>query len=208
MYTKIFFDDKPLFLCDKIDSEIEPYAHHDDAVLIDELNSHTITTMIHEMRQDKIHAGIFLHSDLEELRNAFFKKFKIIQAGGGLIRNERGQTLLIFRRGKWDMPKGKLDDGETLAECAVREVKEETGLRDVKLIAPLIITYHTYDQGTKHVLKESHWYTMEAPANEMLTPQTEEDIEQIIWADDEDLFLYKENAFPSILDVLKAGIGK
>src|SRR4051812_26268288 len=61
MYIKIYFDNKPLFLCNEIDEEIQPYAHHDDAVLIDELNARTVKTMIHEMNQAHVHAGIFLH---------------------------------------------------------------------------------------------------------------------------------------------------
>ena len=144
MYIKIYFGDKPLFLCDNIDAVIEPYVHHDDAVFIDELNAHAVKAMIHEMQLEKIHAGVFFHGKLEELKKAFFKKFTIVQAAGGMVKNEKNETLLIFRRGKWDLPKGKLDKGESLEECAVREVEEETGLKNVKLVSPLIITYHTY----------------------------------------------------------------
>ncbi|HRG94005.1 MAG TPA: NUDIX hydrolase, partial [Chitinophagaceae bacterium] len=109
MYIKIYFDNKPLFLCDAIDETITPYVHHDDAVFIDELNSHTVKSMIHEMQVDKVHAGVFLHADLDALRKAFYKKFTLVQAGGGLVENENGEILMIFRRGKWDLPKGKLD---------------------------------------------------------------------------------------------------
>ena len=131
MYIKIYFNDKPLFLCDAVDETIEPYVHHDDAVFIDELDTHTVKTMLHEMQQEKVHAGVFLHPDLEELKKAFFKKFVQIQAAGGLVENENGEWLLIHRRGKWDLPKGKLEKGEKLDECAVREVEEETGLKKV-----------------------------------------------------------------------------
>src|SRR3982751_3416807 len=129
MYLKIFFDNKPLFLCDKIDETIEPFVHHDDAVFIDELDIHTVKTMIHEMQEPEVHAGVFLNADLEALKKEFWKKFKIVKAGGGLVVNEENKILMIFRRGKWDLPKGKLDKGETLEQCAVREVEEETGLK-------------------------------------------------------------------------------
>ncbi len=69
---------------------IEPYVHHDDAVFIDELNSHTVKSMIHEMQSEKIHAGVFFHPTLEELKKAFFKKFTLVQAAGGLVKNENG----------------------------------------------------------------------------------------------------------------------
>lgn len=202
MHIKIFFDDKPLFLCDSFDEIIQPVIHHDDAVFIDELNSHTIKTMIHEMQDEKVQAGVFIHKDLEELKKAFFKKFTIVIAAGGLVTNEKKELLLIFRRGKWDMPKGKLDKGETLEECAIREVEEETGLQNVKLISPLAITYHTYHEGTRFILKESHWYNMKVSGKQVLTPQTEEDIHEIKWVKKGDLKEYLDNAFPSIKDLL------
>jgi ADP-ribose pyrophosphatase YjhB (NUDIX family) len=206
MYIKIYFDNKPLFLCDTIDETIEPYVHHDDAVFIDELDSHTIKAMIHEIGLPKIHAGVFFHPDLKELKKAFFKKFTPVQAAGGLVRNESDEILLIFRRGKWDLPKGKLDKGESLEECAVREVKEETGLKEVELIAPLLITYHTYHEGTRFILKESHWYTMKTANDQRLIPQTEEDIQEIKWVNENELTSFKKNAYPSIADVLEAGL--
>lgn len=205
MFIKIYFGDTPLFLCDQIDDTIEPYLHHDDAVFIDELDIHTVKTMIHEMQQPQVHAGVFLHPGLEELKTAFFKKFVLVQAAGGLVKNEQGELLLIFRRGKWDLPKGKLDEGETLEACALREVEEETGLRKVKLVAPLVVTWHTYHEGTKFILKESHWYAMEAPGSQPLTPQTEEDINEIRWVPAKELGEYLDNSFPSIREVLKAG---
>ncbi len=208
MYVKIYFNDKPLFLCDNIDEIIEPYVHHDDAIFIDELNPHTVKAMIHEMELAKIHAGVFFHPDLEELKKAFFKKFTIVQAAGGLVRNENDEILLIFRRGKWDLPKGKLDKGESLEECAVREVEEETGLKKIKLVAPLLITYHTYHEGTRFILKESHWYTMKTKSGQQLIPQTEEDIQEIKWVADKELKPYLKNTFPSIVDVLQTGLTK
>ena len=208
MHIKIYFNDKPLFLCDAIDDVIEPYVHHDDAVFIDELDTHTVKSMIHEMQLEKIHAGVFFHTDLDLLKKTFFKKFTLVQAAGGLIRNEKDEILLIFGRGKWDLPKGKLDKGESLEECAVREVQEETGLEKVKLITPLLITYHTYHEGTRFILKESHWYNMKAEYNQSLKPQTEEDIHEIKWVKEEELQPFLQKAFPSVVDVLKAGLAK
>lgn len=206
MFIKIYFDQKPLFLCDTIDNTIEPYIHHDDTMFIDELNLHTVKSMIHEMMLQKVHAGVFCHPDLPALQKAFFKKFTIIQAGGGLVKNDENEALLIFRRGKWDLPKGKLDDGETLEQCAIREVEEETGLKQIELISPLIITWHTYHEGTKFILKESHWYTMKISGKQTLVPQTEEDIIEVRWVKPENFKEYYENAFPSVVDVLKEGV--
>lgn len=205
MHLKIYFDDKPLFLCDTIDSEIEPYVHHDDSVFIDELNLHTVKAMIHEMQLPKVHAGIFLHPDLNELKKSFWKKFTVIQAGGGFVINKKEEVLLIFRRGKWDLPKGKLDKGETIEQCAVREVQEETGLKNIKLLSPLTVTYHTYHEGTKFVLKESHWYTLSGDEEEKLIPQTEEQIQEIKWVPQAEVKKYYNQTYSSVIEVLKTG---
>lgn len=203
MYIKIFFGNKPLFLCDKIDETISPLIHHDDSVFIDELNSHTIKSMIHEMQQDKIHAGVFFHPDLVELKKAFFKKFTIVTAAGGIVENEKNEVLLIFRRGKWDLPKGKLEKGENLEDCAVREVEEETGLQQIQLANLFTITYHTYHEGTKFILKDSHWYSMKVSGEQKLTPQVEEDILEIKWVNKFETLPYWTDTFPSVVDVLR-----
>jgi 8-oxo-dGTP pyrophosphatase MutT (NUDIX family) len=208
MFLKIYFNDKPLFLCSAIDKTTEPFIHHDDAVFIDEFNAHTIKTIVHEMQQPNVHAGVFLHPDLTELKKALFKKFIVIQAAGGLITNDNDHILMIFRRSKWDLPKGKLDKGETLEDCAVREVKEETGLKNVVLISPLTITWHTYHEGSKFILKESHWYRMKAGGDQELVPQTEEDIHEIKWVKKADLEVYRKNSYPSVADVLETCLAK
>jgi len=204
VYIKIYFNDKPLFLCDSIDDVIQPHVHHDDAIFIDELNAHTVKTIIHEMQQPQVHAGVFYHADLDELRKAFQKKFTVVRAAGGLVRNEYDQILMIFRRGRWDFPKGKLDKGEKLEDCAVREVEEETGLRNVKLLFPLTVTCHTYHEGTRHILKESHWFSMTVAGEQNLTPQAEEDISDLKWIDKKELNSYVERTFPLISDIIQS----
>ncbi len=203
MYIKIYFDDKPLFLCDAIEEKIQPFIHHDDAVFIDELDSHTIKSMIHEMQEPSVHAGVFYHSDLEKLKKSFFKKFTLVQAAGGLVTNENEEILLIFRRGKWDLPKGKLENDEKLEDCALREVEEETGLINILLQNKLTITYHTYHEGTHFILKESHWFKMKVEGKQNLDPQTEEDIHEIKWVAADDLETYQKNSFPSLSDVFQ-----
>jgi 8-oxo-dGTP pyrophosphatase MutT (NUDIX family) len=206
MYIKIYFNDKPLFLCDRMtdEKEISEYAHHDDAVLIDEFSHAAVNTMIHEMRQEKVHAGIFIHKDLETLKKAFWKKFTVIQAGGGLVDNGKGEYLFMFRRDKWDLPKGKLDPGETLEQCAVREVREETGLQKVKPGGQLLVTYHTYDENGKHILKETYWYRMSAADGQSVKPQQEEQITELRWVEPGNMGELLKNTFPSIIDVLRA----
>jgi 8-oxo-dGTP pyrophosphatase MutT (NUDIX family) len=204
MFIKIWFNDKPLFLCDQLTREIRAYSHHDDAVLIDEFSPPAMNSLIHEMRREKVHAGIFVHSDLSLLKKAFWKKFVLVEAGGGLVENERGEFLFMLRRGRWDLPKGKLDKGETLEQCAVREVREETGLRDVVLGPHLLVTYHTYDENGKHILKETHWYRMKAKDGQSIKPQAEEQITELRWVKPGEIAPLMQNTFSSIVDVVRA----
>ena len=206
MQKKIYFNNKPLFLVDALTPEIEEHLHHEETVFIDEFNSHTVKAMIHEMEQAKIHRGIFLHPDVEALLKSFKKKFHFLQAAGGFVYTDSPEILLIFRRGKWDLPKGKLDAHEDLATCALREVKEETGLEKVYLEKPLTVTYHTYHQYGDAILKESHWYLMKGDGQEMFIPQTDEDIEKCEWVAMDRLAPYMDNTHASITDVVKAGI--
>ena len=205
MYIKIFFDDKPLFLCDNVDATLQPYIHHDDAVFIDELNLHTVKSMIHEMQKPSIHAGVFFHSDLNELKAAFFKKFTLVKAGGGFVLNDSNEVLMMFRREKWDLPKGKMDKKETFEECAIRETEEETGIKNIQLKSPLITTYHTYHEGSRYVLKETKWFTMKVRGEQKLIPQAAEQISKLEWVSKDELKKYLQNSFPSVNDVLKAG---
>jgi len=205
MFIKIYFDDKPLFLCDNVDATLQPYVHHDDAVFIDELNLHTVKSMIHEMQDPSVHAGVFFHKDLDQLKDAFFKKFTLIKAAGGFVLNEKKEVLMMFRRGKWDLPKGKMDKKESFEDCAIRETEEETGLKKIKLISPLITTYHTYHEGSKYVLKETRWFTMKVSSKQKLLPQAAEQITKLEWVGKNDLKKYLQNSFPSMNDVLEAG---
>lgn len=204
MHIKIYFNNKPLFLTDKIDSDLQEYTHHEDTVIIDELSAPAINSMIHEMKSEKIHAGILVHDDLQELKTKVFRKFQMVPAAGGLVQNENDEILMIFRRGIWDLPKGKLDDGESIEACAIREVMEETGLKKVKLIKPLVITYHTYEESGHHILKDSHWYLMRSDSKERLVPQLEEQIEEIRWVSPGEIDEYAKKTFPAIRDVLNA----
>ena len=203
MYIKIYFGDKPVYLCNEVDAYLNEIMHHPDAVFIDELSGPAIKSLLHEIIKEDFHAGIIWNEDLEKLKKAFFKHFTPVTAAGGVVENEKGDILLIFRRGKWDLPKGKLDKGETIEQCALREVMEETGLTNVALKQPLTITYHTYDEFGKHILKDSHWFQMNVSGKQELTPQTEEDISELKWVKKKELNNYLNNTFPSVKDVLK-----
>ena len=207
MHLKIHFGEKAVYLCDEIPAFLEEELHRPETVFMDEASPPAVKSLIHEMARPGIRTGILLHADLEKLRRLFWKPFLIVQAAGGLVVNGKGEWLLIHRRGHWDLPKGKLDEGESLEECAVREVSEETGLQAPVLGRHLCTTYHTYEDYGHHVLKESHWYSMTVEDVPALTPQTEEDITDIAWLDGEGVRAVTDKAYPSIREVLQtAGV--
>jgi 8-oxo-dGTP pyrophosphatase MutT (NUDIX family) len=129
----------------------------------------------------------------------------LILAAGGLVINERGEVLFMFRKGKWDLPKGKLDPGETMEACALREVMEETGLAQVELKFFLLTTEHLYTERGQLILKKSHWYQMEAGSHQRLIPQVEEEISELRWLAPADFKIVLSNTYPSIVEVLQAG---
>ena len=128
----------------------------------------------------------------------------IVIAGGGIVTNEFDELLLIFRRGKWDMAKGKIELNEKIIDGAVREVEEETGVKIESVNEKPCITYHAYKLKGKNSLKETSWFEMKAkPGQTKLTPQTEEDIEEVRWVKKSDLKNYRDNSFLLIWDLLE-----
>jgi 8-oxo-dGTP pyrophosphatase MutT (NUDIX family) len=144
---------------------------------------------------------IILSDDLEWLHINFFDSFKIIVAGGGLVVNQSGQVLMMYRKKKWDLPKGKIEKNESNKEGAIREVEEETGVNILGIQRKLGKTYHTYKLRDKWVLKETHWYLMDGDENSALIPQTKEGIEKVEWCGKKTIKEYLKNSYNSIQDV-------
>jgi 8-oxo-dGTP pyrophosphatase MutT (NUDIX family) len=137
---------------------------------------------------------------------AFLSLFTIVEAAGGLVKNEEGEWLFIFRRGKWDLPKGKLSGKESTHEAALREVQEETGIRNVIITKELPVTYHIYYHKGRRILKPVFWFEMIAPGKQDLIPETKEDIEFVEWVPAENLPVILSNTYASIREII-AGYG-
>lgn len=143
-----------------------------------------------------------LRKDPKQLFNEIKLSLKYIKAAGGLVRNEENKFLFIFRKGKWDLPKGKIDAGEKTKKAAVREVEEECGIKVTSLDDKLCKTYHVYEMGGQKILKKTTWYRMRADNQPKLTPQLAEDITDARWLAPGDFMMVKQNTFPLIRDVI------
>ena len=203
MHIKIYFGDKPVYLCDEIDKELNEILHHPDAVFVDEISGPAIKSLLHEIKKEEFHAGVLWHNDVDSLKKAFFKHFTVIEAAGGIVQNSDKELLFIFRLGKWDLPKGKMEKIETAEECAVREVTEETGITNLTIKKKTGETFHAYDEFGKHFLKTSHWFYMTCPAKQLPTAQTEENITEVKWIKTKNIKEPMENTYPSIKDILR-----
>ncbi|MEJ7626941.1 MAG: NUDIX domain-containing protein [Ferruginibacter sp.] len=202
MYIKIYFGEKPVYLCDEIDDTLKELMHHPDVVYIDELSSPAINSLLHEIIKEEFHAGIIIHEDLEKLKKSFLKHFILITAAGGIVQNEKKELLFIFRKGKWDLPKGKVEKKESPETCAVREVEEETGVTGLTLKHKIGDTYHVYQEFGKHYLKLSHWYNLTCTGKQTLKPQIEEDISEARWIATKDIKKPLANTYSTIKDIL------
>lgn len=151
----------------------------------------------------RIETLFIFHHDIDELRERFKSCFQEIYAAGGLVRNSEGNYLIMKRRGKWDLPKGKLDRNETLEHAALREVNEETGLQELEIVNPMLSTYHTYFIDAQPILKRTTWFEMLYKGRQDFVPQYDEDITEIRWVSKEYLGKITGNTYLAILDVLK-----
>ncbi|HQV50617.1 MAG: NUDIX domain-containing protein [Flavobacteriales bacterium] len=141
--------------------------------------------------------------DVERVWEEFKSMYKFVVAAGGAVIDEDGRLLVIKRLGKWDLPKGKVEPGEAIEAAAIREVQEECGLKELKITAPLTSTWHTYERKGKMYLKRTDWFLMRSSSKEILTPQTDEDIEEVRWMDAAEVSQMKGVTYPSLRAVVE-----
>jgi 8-oxo-dGTP pyrophosphatase MutT (NUDIX family) len=138
----------------------------------------------------------------EALLTELHKLYQPIDAAGGIVEDEAGRVLMIYRRGRWDLPKGKRDDGEAMDVCAIREVGEETGLHQIELTEKVCNTYHIYAQHGERLVKTTTWYRMKGQSSETLHPQAEEAILEARWIASSELGLFVFKSYEAIREVL------
>jgi 8-oxo-dGTP pyrophosphatase MutT (NUDIX family) len=187
---KVFVNDLPLILTNKL-SETESGEYF-------LLNQEAIKAAITALNKNKLQAAYVYHPNHEEILKKFCKKIPLVRAAGGVVTNKAGKVLFIYRNDKWDLPKGKLDKGESFEACALREVAEETGVQGLILENFLKTTYHVFKSNGKYKLKEVHWYAMRTSYAGPLVGQANEGIVKVKWKGPEKIKKALENSYTNI----------
>jgi len=198
---KVFFNERVIYLLEKMpDLEgkekdyICTFLNKDD--LAPQLNTF--------LKRDKT-GDLYIYRDkLEKAFGIFRNCFTNISAAGGLVVNDMHEYLLIFRRGKWDLPKGKAEKQESAARTALREVREECNLEELTLGRFLTTTHHIYFLEEKTILKKTDWFLMRYSGEKEPYPEKAEDIEKTIWLPPDRIVEISDNAYPSILEVISS----
>ncbi len=185
-------------------SNVMDYQQKEDTVLVRIHSIDELQMMYDELVTKNQFIEVFYYHENEKLLlTSFSSAFKVIKAAGGLVKNKKGEYLVIFRNGKWDLPKGKIEKREGIKEAAIREVEEECGIGKLKIVKELESTYHTYHQEEKAVLKRTYWFEMLCEDESKLVPQLEEGITDVKWLSKKDLKQVSDNTYESIKEVLK-----
>lgn len=201
---KIFYNDKPFVLTTDIDDCIEKNPKMETYVQFSGASLRSYQQAMRQLDRPGITGVLIEDASPDILLSQLDAMFRLIDAAGGVTHNEKEELLMIFRRGKWDLPKGKLDEGEKIDDCALREVAEETGLQHLVLEDKICDTYHIYVQNSEEFLKRTAWYKMRGTSADQLKPQKEENILEAVWVSQNGLAPYVAKTYEAIRDVLRA----
>ncbi|MGZ3899705.1 MAG: NUDIX hydrolase [Bacteroidia bacterium] len=134
------------------------------------------------------------------------KKYYYIEAAGGLIKKEL-DYLFIYRFERWDLPKGKLDKGETIEHAAIRECEEECAIKKLKIQQQLSSTFHVYKYKDSFAIKQTFWFFMTTDYDKKLKPQKEENITEVKWFNKEEIKeIVFDNSYFTIKDVVNEAL--
>ncbi|HKK62353.1 MAG TPA: NUDIX domain-containing protein [Bacteroidales bacterium] len=196
---KVFFKDRAVFFGD----DFSKVFGKNNGLFYKYNNLQELTELVHVFNLlNRIDKLFIIHNDIINVFEEFKACFTYVEAAGGLVLKDTGEFLIMKRDGYWDLPKGKLEQGEGTEEAALREVSEETGLNNLAIVRPVLSTYHTYEVSDDFILKKTKWYEMVFSGNEKPMPQTEENITDIKWVAPGETDFIRKKTYPSVLDVL------
>ena len=188
---KVFFNRKFVLLTTKI-------VDHDDETPFFYIKYTNQKQIISALKSKKT-KGIYLYNATQyKLWKKLLKIFSLVEAAGGLVEHQSGKYLFIYRNDKWDLPKVRVEKKEILIDGAVREVMEETGVKDCIVKKNLNHTFHLFSRNGKYKLKKTHWYLMTTSYDGILQPQFDEGIVKAEWKTKEEIPHLMENAYHNI----------
>lgn len=170
--------------------------------IITDLDRRSVGEMITQFESSGIHSYCVCYKDPEAFFSMFTSFYQIIEAAGGIVRHPSGKYLFIKRFGKWDLPKGKMEKGESPELAALREVREECGIANLKIVRELPSTYHTYKLEGNRILKKTWWFAMDYSEDLLTKPQTEEGITEATWLVPSQFDMVLENSYRSIAELV------
>ncbi|MFO7575842.1 MAG: NUDIX domain-containing protein [Bacteroidales bacterium] len=144
--------------------------------------------------------------DIEHLWSELKGYFTFAEAAGGLVKHSSGNYLFIVRDGRWDLPKGHMEENEAPENCAIREVNEECGIWGHRIVGSLIPTYHTWVYEGVSYLKQTHWFSMHYEGEMIGSPQTEEGITEVRWMKPDSICIIRESAWHSLTELINSAI--
>ena len=193
---KVFFNRKVVLLTTKI-------VDHDDETPLFYIKYSDQKQIISALKSKKTKAIYLYHAKEDKLWKKLLKIFSLVEAAGGLVEHLSGKFLFIYRNEKWDLPKGRVEKKEILIDGAVREVMEETGVRDLIVKKNLNHTFHIFSRNGKYKLKKTYWYLMTTSYNGVLEPQLDEGIVKAEWKIKEEIPDLMKNAYQNIKILLE-----
>jgi len=200
---KIYINNKPLVLTNDAESyQSQHNIAHGYLLLRGAFHRHFRLALKHLQKMRAVGA-IIEDISPKALIDGLHEFYKPMDAAGGVVVNENGDTLMIYRRGKWDLPKGKCEAEESISECAIREVMEETGLERIELGKKLGETFHIYEQGQSKIIKRTVWFAMKADSRQQLLPQKEENIMEVRWVSPDNIDVVAFKSYEAIREVLR-----
>lgn len=199
---KVYYNNKPLILTNDKSSYIRQHPVAEGYLAFTGAFPRNYRLAFDHLGKFATFGAIIEDISQQSLQEELYALYTPVDAAGGVVQNEDGDVLMIYRRGKWDLPKGKCDEGEEIAECALREVAEETGLAGLSLKEKICDTYHVYIQNGQNLLKHTVWYRMGGSKQDKLVPQKEENILEVRWIAEGDLGPILLKSYEAIREVL------
>jgi 8-oxo-dGTP pyrophosphatase MutT (NUDIX family) len=197
---KVFINDRSLILTD----DYADYSSEYDTLYITYASEEAFFETIELLRDSPVLRSVVVYNDnLDDLWETFCKKYTQISAAGGIVQNNN-RVLFIYKNNHWDLPKGKMESGESSETTALREVSEECGLKELSIVGPHDISYYLFNEKGSTFLKKTEWFLMKSGTEGPLVGDENEGITDVKWMDSKTWKSDQESSFASVINMLQS----